>query len=62
MAVVGAKQAQNEEDCGGADVSVDAGVADKHAELVEYQKDKNNKRKRIRKTRIIRGSGSERQE
>ena len=30
-----AKQAQNEEEGGGADVSVDAGVADKHAESVE---------------------------
>jgi len=32
VAVAGAKQAQNEEEGGGADVSVDAGVADKHAE------------------------------
>ena len=36
----GAKQAQNEEEGGGADVSVDAGVADKHAELVESVSDR----------------------
>ena len=34
-AVAGAKQTQNEEEGGGADVSVDARVADKHTELVE---------------------------
>jgi len=33
--VAGAKHAQNEEEGGGADVSVDAGVVDKHAESVE---------------------------
>ena len=32
VAVAGAKQDQNEEEGGGADVSVDAGVADRHAE------------------------------
>ena len=35
MAVEGAKQDQNEEEGGGADVSVDAGVAETHAESVE---------------------------
>ena len=35
MAVAGAKQAQNEEEGSGTDVSVDAVVADKHAESSE---------------------------
>ena len=39
VAVAGAKQAQNEEEGGGADVSVDAG-ADKHAESVESVSDR----------------------
>ena len=38
--VAGAKQAQNEEEGGGAEVSVDAGVVDKHAELVESVSDR----------------------
>ena len=41
--VAGAKQAQNEEEGGGADVSVDAGVADKHAELLESVSDRQGK-------------------
>jgi len=49
VAVAGAKQAQNEEEGGGADVSVDTGVADKHAASVESVSDS--------LTRIIRGSG-----
>ena len=40
VAVAGAKQAQNEEEVGGADVSVDAGVADKHAQSVESVSDR----------------------
>jgi len=40
VAVAGAKQAQNEEEGSGADVSVDDGVADKHAELVESVSDR----------------------
>jgi len=40
VAVAGAKQAQNEEEGGGADVSMDAGVANKHAESVESVSDR----------------------
>jgi len=40
VAVAGAKQDQNEEEGGGADVSVDAGVADRHAESVESVSDR----------------------
>jgi len=39
VTVAGAKQAQTEEEGGGADVSVDAG-ADKHAESVESVSDR----------------------
>ena len=40
VAVAGAKQAQNEEEGCGADVSEDAGVVDRHAELVESLSDR----------------------
>ena len=40
MAVAGAKQDQNQEEGSGADVSVDAGVADRNAELVESVSDR----------------------
>ena len=40
MAVAGAKQDQNEEEDSGADVSVDAAVADRHAESVESVSDR----------------------
>ena len=47
MAVTGAKQDQNEEEGGGADVSVDGGVADRNAESVESVSDRQEcKRKR----------------
>ena len=40
VAVAGTKQDQNEKEDGGADVSVDAGVADRHAGSVESLSDR----------------------
>ena len=40
VAVAGTKQDQKEEEGGGADVSVGAGVADRHAESVESVSDR----------------------